>query len=61
MLHVATFNVTYTLGGTTLDEGLALRRRLYLTTRDIHKRQISMLPVVIEPTFLQARGLSSTP
>jgi len=37
-----------TLGGTPLDEWLAQRRDLYLTTRDINKRQTSMLPVGFE-------------
>jgi len=37
-----------TLGGTPLGEWLTQRRDLYLTTRNIHKRQTSMLPVGFE-------------
>ena len=38
-----------TVGGTPLDELLARRRDLYLTTRNTHKRQTSMPPVGFEP------------
>jgi hypothetical protein len=42
-----------TVGRTTLDEGSARRRGLYLTTtRNTHKRQTSMPPVGFEPTIL---------
>jgi len=37
-----------TFSGTPLDEWLAQRRNLYLTTRNIHKRQTSILPVGFE-------------
>jgi hypothetical protein len=40
-----------TLGRTSLDEGSARRWDLYLTTRDIHKRQISMPPVGFDPAL----------
>jgi hypothetical protein len=40
-----------TVGRTPLDERSALRRDLYLTTHDTHNRQISMLPVGVEPTI----------
>ena len=38
-----------TVGMTPLDEWSARRRDLYLTTHDIHNRQISMPPVGFEP------------
>jgi hypothetical protein len=38
-----------TVGRTPLDEGLARRRDLYLTTHNTHKRQISMPPGGISP------------
>jgi len=40
-----------TVGRTPLDEWSARRRDLYLTTHDIHNRQISMPPVGFEPTI----------
>ena len=40
-----------TVGRTPLDEWSARRRDLYLTTHDIHNRQISMLLVGFEPTI----------
>ena len=40
-----------TVGRTPLDERSARRRDLYLTTHDIHSRQISMPPVGFEPTI----------
>ena len=40
-----------TVGRTPLDERLARRRDLYLTTHDTHNRQISMPPVGFEPTI----------
>ena len=40
-----------TVGRTSLDEWSARRRDLYLTTHDIHNRQISMPPVGFEPTI----------
>ena len=40
-----------TVGRTPLDERSAHRRDLYLTTHDIHNRQISMPPVRFEPTI----------
>jgi len=39
------------VGRTPLDEWPALRRDLYLTTNNIHKRQTSMPPVGFEPTI----------
>ena len=40
-----------TVGMTPLDEVSSLRRDLYLTTPDIHKRQASMSLVGFEPTI----------
>jgi hypothetical protein len=40
-----------TVGRTPLDEWSARRRDLYLTTHDIHNRQISMPSVGFEPTI----------
>jgi hypothetical protein len=40
-----------TVGRTPLDERSARHRDLYLTTHDTHNRQISMLPVGVEPTI----------
>jgi len=40
-----------TLGRTPLDEWLARRRNLYLTTHNTHNRQTSMPPVGFEPTI----------
>jgi hypothetical protein len=40
-----------TLGRTPLDEGLARRRDLYLTTRNTHNRQTSMPPAGFEATI----------
>ena len=40
-----------TVGRTPLDEWLARRRDLYLTTHNSHKRQTSMPPVGFEPTI----------
>jgi hypothetical protein len=41
----------HTFGRTSLDEGSARRRDLYLTTHNTHKRQASMLPAGLEPTI----------
>ena len=41
-----------TVGRTRLDEWSARRRDLYLTTHDIHNRQISVPPVGYEPKIL---------
>jgi hypothetical protein len=50
------FTITHfrhtTFGRTTLDEGPARRRDLYLTTYNTHKRQTYMTPVGFEPTIL---------
>jgi hypothetical protein len=40
-----------TVGRTTLGEGPARRRDLYLTTHNTHNRQTSMPPVGFEPTI----------
>ena len=40
-----------TAGRTSLDEWLARRRDLYLTTHNTHNRQTSMPPVGFEPTI----------
>ena len=40
-----------TIGRTPLDEGLARRRDLYLTTHNTHNRQTSMPPEAFEPTI----------
>jgi hypothetical protein len=42
---------TYNLGTTPLDEGWACRRDLYLTTHNIHKRQVSMPTKGFEPAI----------
>jgi len=42
---------THTHSSSPLDEGSALRRDLYLTTHNTHKRQTSMLPVSFEPVM----------
>ena len=42
---------THTLGMTSLDEGSARRRDLYLTAHDTHNRQISMPLTGFEPAF----------
>jgi len=50
--HLRGFEITdrrTTLGVTSLDDGSARRRDLYLTTHAIHKRQIFMQPGVFEP------------
>ena len=52
MLHlIALSNTHTTLGRTSLDEGLAQRRDLYLTTPNTHKRQTSMPPAGFEPAI----------
>ena len=43
---------THTLGRTPLDEGSTRHRALYLTTRNIHKRQTSMPLMGFEPANL---------
>ena len=40
-----------TVGRTSLDEGPACRRDLYLTTHNTHNRQTSMPPAGFEPTI----------
>jgi len=42
---------TRTLGRTPLDEGSVRLRDFYLTTHNIHKRQISMLQAGFETAF----------
>jgi hypothetical protein len=42
---------THTFNRTPLDERLAHRRNLYLTTHNIQKRQTSMSPVGFEPAI----------
>ena len=39
------------VGRTTLDEGSARRRDLYLTTHNTHKRQTSMHPAGFKPAI----------
>ena len=53
LLHlVGHISLLYTTVGTTpLDEFLARRRDLYLTTQNTHNRQTSMPPVGFEPTI----------
>jgi hypothetical protein len=49
--HCRVFEVTHrhtALGWTPLEEGSALRRGLYLTTQNIHKRQTSVAPAGFE-------------
>ena len=51
-----------TIGRTPLDERSARRRDLYLTTHDIHNRQISMPPRWdSNPRSQQASGRRPTP
>jgi len=50
-----------TVGRTSLYEWLALRRDLYLTTHNTHKRETSIPPVVFEPQSQQASGRRPTP
>jgi hypothetical protein len=52
--HDHTFRHT-TVGRTSLDEGPACRRDLYLTTHNTHKRQTSMPPVGFKPTVLVSK------
>jgi hypothetical protein len=47
-LHKVTHRDVYTLGITSVDEGLAPRRFLYLTTHNIHKKYTSMPPAGFE-------------
>ena len=52
--RVEVFLITFrhiTVDRTPLDEGSALRRDLYLTTRNTHKIQISMLPAGFKPNI----------
>ena len=46
-----TMRQVHTLGRTTLDEGSARRRGLYLTTHSIHKRQASISASLFEPAI----------
>ena len=48
-----------TVGRTPLDEWLARRRDIYLTTHDTHNRQISMPPVGFEPTISAGESVLS--
>ena len=48
-----------TVGRTPLDERSARRTDLYLTTHDIHNRQISMPPVGFEPTISAGERLGA--
>ena len=50
-----TFNDTHTFGRTPLDERSARTRDLYLTTRNIRKRQIYLAPSEFEPAFLASK------
>jgi hypothetical protein len=50
-LHLITLNGIVTLGRTSLDEGSASRRDLYLTTHNTHKRQMDISPVGFEPAI----------
>jgi hypothetical protein len=60
LLHLITLNDTHThththtLGRTFLDERSVRRRYLYLTTRNMLKRQTSMPPVEFEPAILSS-------
>jgi len=50
--HFRGFEITdrrTTLGVTSLDDGSARHRDLYLTTHAIHKRHVYMQPAVFEP------------
>jgi hypothetical protein len=49
----------HTLGRTPLDEGSARRKDLYLTTHNIHNRQISTSPVGFEPVFPASEKLQT--
>jgi len=50
-----------TVGRTPLDEWLARRRDLYLTTHDTHNRQISMPPVGFEPKISAGERPAAAP
>ena len=50
-----------TVGRTPLDERSARQRELYLTTHDIHNRQIFMPPVGFEPTISAGQIVGSNP
>ena len=47
-MHLITLNDTHAIGRTSLDEGSARRRDLYLITHNTHKRQTSMPPAGFE-------------
>ena len=49
MLEVSRSHTT--VGKTPLDKGSVLRKDLYLTTHNTHKRQTSMLPAGFEPAI----------
>ena len=49
--HTHTHTHTNTLDRTSLDEGSACRRDLYLTTNNIHKSQTTMPLAGFEPAF----------
>ena len=51
MLHLITLIDTHKLDTTPLNEGSARRKDLYLTTDNIHKRQISMALEGFEPSI----------
>jgi len=46
-----TLNDIYTIGRTPLDERLARRRGLYLTTHNTHKRRTSTISAGFEPAI----------
>jgi len=51
LLNLTTLNDIYTIGRTPLEEGFALRRGLYLTTHNTHKRETSTISAGFEPTI----------
>jgi hypothetical protein len=50
-MHLITLNVKHTLGRFPLDEGSALRRKLYLTSHNTEKRCTSMPLAGFEPAI----------
>jgi hypothetical protein len=54
LLHMITLRHTI-LGRTSLDEGSARRRDLYLTTHNTQKRQASIPPVECEPAIAASK------
>jgi hypothetical protein len=50
-MHLITLNVTHIISRTSVDEGSARCRKLYLTTHNTEKRRTSMPLAGIEPAI----------